>query len=260
MFERAARVRLYTSIGATRLSGVRALIQDDWAGFNDDAASLHGGLFDTEQRFVERHVEPGGRVLVIGSGTGRDVVALAKQGFRVTGVEPVARSVETCRQTLRSLSLDAEVHAGFIEDVELRAASFDAAMFSRFTFSYIPTAAGRVAALKNVAHAMKPDRAIFVSFITSGKASAWLIRAGRAAGAVARADWRLERGDSFYRSSPGCVRYEHVFDDDELEAHLTVAGLVRTETSVSTDYPHVIARHASGLRAVTASTSPRPAN
>ena len=170
-FDRAARVCTYAAAGAQRLAEVRREIEEEWRGFNGDAESMTAGLFRAEQDFVDRHLHAGSRILVIGSGTGRDVLALGKRGFRVTGVEPVARSIEMCRAALVSAQIEADLVPGFVEDVVLDDAAFDAAMFSFFTYSLIPTSARRRIALSRVAQAVKPDGVIFLSFMTTGAPS-----------------------------------------------------------------------------------------
>jgi SAM-dependent methyltransferase len=51
-------------------------------------ASLAGApLFDVDERFVERHCPEGGRLIDLGCGTGRLLVASARRGCRVLGVD-----------------------------------------------------------------------------------------------------------------------------------------------------------------------------
>jgi SAM-dependent methyltransferase len=44
-------------------------------------------LFQVDQRFVQRHCAPPGRLIDLGCGTGRLLIPLAQQGYRVLGVD-----------------------------------------------------------------------------------------------------------------------------------------------------------------------------
>jgi SAM-dependent methyltransferase len=242
VFDRAARLSIYAAAGALTFAELRNTIEADWRTFNDDEESINAGLFPAERRFIEQRVAPGSRILLVGSGTGRELIALAACGFRVTGVEPVPRTLDRCRATLASRRLDADLRAGYIEDVVLDDNSFDVAMFSFFVYSLIPTSSRRIAALKKVLSAVKPGGLILVSYMTGGAPSVWLTRIARAVGAVARTDWRLEPGDAVYRTSPGALRFEHIFTPAGIDQELAAAGLARLENSPFASYPYVLAR------------------
>jgi SAM-dependent methyltransferase len=242
VFDRAARLAIYAAAGALTLDELRKAIEADWRTFNDDEESMNAGLFPAERRFLEHRVAPGSRILLVGSGTGRELIALTACGFRVTGVEPVPQTLDLCRGALASRRLEADLRAGYIEDVVLDREAFDVAMFSFFVYSLIPTASRRVAALKNALRAVKPDGLMLVSYMIGEAPSVWLTRVGRAVGAVARTDWRLEPGDAVYRTSPGALRFEHIFTPAEIDEELAAAGLARLENSPFASYPYVLAQ------------------
>ena len=241
-FDRAARVSIYAAAGALTLAELRHAIEADWQAFNDDEESMNAGLFAAERSFIDQHVASGSRILLVGSGTGRELIALATAGFRVTGVEPVPRTFDLCRRTLASKRLEADFRPGYIEDVALDGDVFDVAMFSFFVYSLIPASSRRVAALKKVARAVTPDGLVLVSFMTDGAPSPWLTRIARGVGAVTRADWRLEPGDAIYRTSPGALRFEHIFTPRQIGEELTAAGLSPIEESPFASYPYVLTR------------------
>jgi len=241
-FERAARACMYAAAGALTFAGLRRAIEADWRTFNDDEESTNAGLFPAEQHFIDEHVGAGSRILLVGAGTGRELIALATGGFRVTGVEPVPRTLDLCRRALASRRLDADLRAGYIEDVALDRDLFDVAMFSFFVYSLIPTSSRRIAALKKVARAVKPDGLILVSYMVDGAPSPYLTRIARGVGAITRSDWRIEPGDAVYRTSPGALRFEHIFTRREIDAELDAAGLRHLEESRFASYPYVLAR------------------
>jgi SAM-dependent methyltransferase len=100
-----------------------------WEG--DDSASAAGG----------------DDVLLVGSGSGRELVALVGGGYHVTGVEPARRAVATCRRQLEMRSLTADVIEGFFEDVALPR-RFDVIIFSGCCYDFIPESRRRIAALR----------------------------------------------------------------------------------------------------------------
>ncbi|HEX4566764.1 MAG TPA: class I SAM-dependent methyltransferase, partial [Vicinamibacterales bacterium] len=222
--------------------GLRRAIEADWRTFNDDEESMNAGLFPAEQRFVDQHVAAGSRILLVGSGSGRELIALATGGFRVTGVEPVARTLDLCRRVLAARRIEADLRAGYIEDVAFDGDLFDVAMFSFFVYSLIPASSRRIAALKKVARAMKPHGLILVSYMIDGAPGPYLTRIARGVGAITRTDWRLEPGDAVYRTSPGALRFEHIFTRSEIDGELAAAGLGHVEASPFASYPYVLAR------------------
>ena len=242
LFDRAARACRYASAGALTFAELRRAIEADWRTFNDDEESMNAGLFQAEQRFIDQHVAAGSRILLVGSGTGRELIALATGGFRVTGVEPVPRTLELCRRALASRQLDADLRAGYIEDIALDGDLFDVAVFSFFVYSLIPASSRRIGALKKVARAVKPDGLILVSYMADGAPSPYLTRIARAVGAITRTDWRLEPGDAVYTTSPGALRFEHIFTRREIDEELDAAGLRRLGESGFASYPYVLAR------------------
>ncbi|MDB5047011.1 MAG: SAM-dependent methyltransferase [Fibrobacteres bacterium] len=63
---------------------------------------------------VRKHLQPGGRILDIGCGTGFFLKAAMDSGYRVVGVEPSAFASEYCRS-----HWGMECHSGFFEDLSL---------------------------------------------------------------------------------------------------------------------------------------------
>src|SRR6201746_1883733 len=79
-FERLRNVILYAAAGTMSVQELREAIGASWDDFNAEDADIHSGLMSWEASFVKRFVEPGDRVLVVGSGTGRDGIALENLG------------------------------------------------------------------------------------------------------------------------------------------------------------------------------------
>lgn len=61
--------------------------------------SRHGNVeFTTTMHFIDQYLRPGMRILEVGAATGRYSHALARRGFRVDAVEPVAHNIDIFRQ------------------------------------------------------------------------------------------------------------------------------------------------------------------
>ena len=75
----------------------REFVGDQSYAYDDDVYNLLG-LYEWEAAVVDEHFPPGGRVVVTGAGTGREVFALVERGFDAVGYEPNPR--------LRELGVD----------------------------------------------------------------------------------------------------------------------------------------------------------
>jgi SAM-dependent methyltransferase len=173
-------------------------------------------------RFVTRDDD----VLLVGSGPGRDLIALAGDGYRVTAVEPARRAVATCRRHLDMRGLSADIIEGFFEDVALPR-RFDVIIFSGCCYSFIPASRRRIAALRKASAHLTARGRILISYMTEQSGHPMLIRLARFAATLTRSDWRPERGDIVLPVDPArpLFHYEHPFEPGEIEAEAAAAGL-----------------------------------
>lgn len=82
----------------------------------------------TEKIMEEMEYRKGGRVLDIGCGAGRNVVAAAKLGFEVVGVDIDKKSLEVAKDYIKSEKLDGKVnliHADIMKQTPKRFGLFD---------------------------------------------------------------------------------------------------------------------------------------
>jgi SAM-dependent methyltransferase len=201
-------------------------IRNAWQGFNVADEQIDHGLMTWERDLVAPHIGTGTRVLVIGCGTGRDLVGLAELGCEVTGVEPAGFAVDVARRALRRRGLRGTLVEGFFEDAAIPG-QFDVVMFSWFSYALMPQSRRRSQALRKAASLVRPGGPILVSYRRTGRRSghaAVTIRLARALGAVSRSDWRLEPGDGIYLvtfADRTAYAFEHAFRPTEMarEAH-----------------------------------------
>ena len=79
--------------------------------YDDRALPIDAGQTISQPYMVARmtellHVEPGDRVLEIGTGSGYQAAVLARLGAKVTSIERLADLADTARATLRELGID----------------------------------------------------------------------------------------------------------------------------------------------------------
>jgi 2-polyprenyl-3-methyl-5-hydroxy-6-metoxy-1,4-benzoquinol methylase len=194
--------------------------------FNWSANDVDAGLSLAEARFYGHHLRAGDRVLLAGSGTGRDLIGLRRLGYDVTGVEPSAEAVEIARQHLDRLGMSAPILSGLIQTVDLTG-QYNAVIFSNGCYSMIQGTAARVAALRRVAQHLAPDGRVLVSYPPRRSQSMlgrWLTKA---AARISGAGWTPEAGDTFVPNlhTRGAIGFQHTFAPSEFARECEAAGL-----------------------------------
>jgi len=229
MFQRAATLWFYAAAGAVRLADLRAAIQREWehSGALESDGYIASGLMSWERDFYLRFLKPNDRVLVIGCGTGRDLLALLQLGYQAEGLDVAPRCTAIAGRLLQKLGFQPPVHTGAIETVELPA-HFDAFIFSWFCYSYIPQSETRVHVLAKLREHLNPDGRILVTYVPAKTSPRHLpIRLTQLVAALSDSDWRPEYGDSVLVAGRGrhFVHYQHEFTRESLEDEARAAGL-----------------------------------
>jgi SAM-dependent methyltransferase len=224
---RGARVFNHLAAGTQTIDELRAGIARTWEDFNARDAEIAAGLTGWEQEMVTRFLTHDDQVLLVGCGTGRDLVALTADGYHVTGVEPASRAVAICRRQLKMRGLNAELIEGFFENIALPGRHFDAIVFAVCCYGLIPESRRRIVALRKAADHLTPRGRILINYMTDAPTHPALIRLTRFAAAVSRSDWRPEHGDVVMTMTSGesLFNYEHRFGPGEFESEASAAGL-----------------------------------
>jgi SAM-dependent methyltransferase len=226
--DRGVTVTTFAAAGLLRLDTLGHHMSENWRhfGVTQAEADVAAGLFPWERSFYGRFLEPGDRVLVVGCGSGRDLIPLLEQGYRVEGLEPVAVCADLARQRVAARGLTAEVFTADIITAVL-AGRYDVVIFSWLCYSYIPLRARRIAVLHKVKTHLAQHGRILISYVLAQpppRRLPWQL--ARLASRLSGADWRPEHGDVFVaRPDTGCIHYEHQFTPAQIESEAQAAGL-----------------------------------
>ena len=87
--------------------------------FYEKHSSHEARLLPWEADVVDRFVAPGADVLLIGSGSGRDLLALIERGCHVTGIDPSGPGLGVTERLLRARGLTASLIHGFFDDTPI---------------------------------------------------------------------------------------------------------------------------------------------
>ena len=158
---------------------------------------LGEGLYPEEKDLLHKLPFTGGSLLLLGLGGGREAIPLARQGFKVTGVDFVPEMVEQAKQNAAACGLKIE---GLVQDIsrlEAEEGAFDAAWLSTAMYSSVPTRQRRIAMLRCIYKALRPGGYLVCQFHwgTDNTYSPRLERARKALAWLTRGHKAYEPGD-----------------------------------------------------------------
>jgi SAM-dependent methyltransferase len=128
------------------------------------AALGSSGLDPLEREIVEHHVKPGGRILDIGCGAGREALGFAREGFQVVGIDITSRMVETARASAAREGLPIMFRQQSVTEIDDPPGSFDGAFWVG-SYYHVPGRALRVESLGRIAKALAPDGALILTVV-----------------------------------------------------------------------------------------------
>ena len=180
-------------------------------------------------RVVARVVR-GARILVAGSGAGREAFALEALGYDVRGVDFSPRMIDAARAEASRRGSRATFQVADLRTLDEPDGSLAAVVFTYDVYSFLPGAAAREALLSRMAGWLAPEGVVFLSarrahglWDLAVLSVQWAARAARGSGGA----W----GDSHTRwlDASGNLRrsYVHVFTDGRLRRETESAGLRR---------------------------------
>jgi SAM-dependent methyltransferase len=234
--QKAATACSYLSAGLLRRADLSAASKQLWAR-KSDVADLDVGLEAWEQRVYDGLLRRGDRILLIGCGEGRDLIALLRAGYSVTGLEHSPHLVHRARSHLAARNLSAVVLESSVEDVVLPHA-YDVIIFSMFSYGLVPGSDVRSKTLARLRAYLAPGGRMVFSYAVGAGHSTVGLALLRAAARLVRSDWAAEPGDTFAPAvgAAGLLFYQHFFQPRDFAAECARAGLnvVRDEQVLST--------------------------
>jgi len=118
---------------------------------------VDAGLTPDETALLDKIPVKEGRLLILCVGVGREAGPLAKMGFRVTGIDFIPQMVERAEKNAKRRGVKFEGMVQEISNLDVQAGAFDIVWLSAGMLSHIPTQKRRVAMLKKINAALKPD-------------------------------------------------------------------------------------------------------
>lgn len=217
---------LYFGAGFLTLRELRAASILRWEMYGAAECNVAAGLEEWEARVYRDVLRPSDRVLLVGCGTGRDLIELAKLGCEVVGLEQSPILADQARAHLHRLGLAGVVVAEPVESYVTHA-TFDAVVFSLYMYSYIVGAESRVAVLARAREHLSPRGRIVLSYATIQPQSPVWISLSRISSACSGSDWWPHSGDRLYGplSQPEILNLEHQFSQDEIARECRAAGV-----------------------------------
>ena len=120
------------------------------------------GLSAAEAALARRFFPPAASVLDVGSGCGRTAIALAQQGYDVTGVDLSAGMVERARAEAARVEVDARFVEGDAVALPFEDAHFDGALFAGNGIGHLELDGMRRCA-RELARVLRPGGCLVVS-------------------------------------------------------------------------------------------------
>lgn len=197
-------------------AGGRAGEHIDYAG---DAHNLRG-LFDWEARVIPRFFPPGGALLVLAAGGGREVLALARLGYRVDGYECHPGLVMAARRLLERERVAARVGLVPRDAAPETGRTFDGVIVGWSAYMLVQGRARRVALLRGLRARVGAGAPILLSFFHregSPFRHGAITRAANALRRLRRAE-PVEPGDTL---APNFI---HLFTEDEVRGEMRDGG------------------------------------
>jgi SAM-dependent methyltransferase len=224
-FDLAARVCSALGAATLRRHDLRAGTEYEWGQFHTLDEDIDQGLFQWEEFLVERFVNTGDRILVVGAGTGRDLIALGARGYEVCGVDPAPIAVAIAQAACRRRGIAAQLIDGYFEDVSLPG-PFDVIVFSYLCYGLIPESRRRIDVLRKAKSTLRAGGRILISCVGQRERRRHrLFEIVKIGTKLRRSDWQPEDGDVLYPLSGARFHYEHSFVPGEIETEAQKAEL-----------------------------------
>ena len=231
-FEKSSNACLYLAVGLLRQNDLRSASQTRWSRYAAPDESAEAGLEPWEQRLYFGVLKEGDRILLVGSGGGRDLLPFCARGYVVTGVELVPALAAAARRHLDRNAMAATLIEAPIETADLPD-SYDVVIFSAFVYAYIAGSRSRASMLERLRSHLSPGGRIILSYMEAVPRARRGLRLTRLSGWMAGTDWTPEPEDTFSCGPSRLPFYERALSSAGVRSELTAAGfrIVRDEAA-----------------------------
>jgi SAM-dependent methyltransferase len=229
LFSAAATVIFHAAAGLFRVDDLQRASRRTWdeVAAGQSESYISSGFLAWEREFYLPLLKPDDRILLVGCGSGRDLLALWAHGYRTDGLDSGSQLTAVAREMVARHRWPATILTGAIETVTLTT-RYDVVIFSWFCYSYIPQARSRVEVLRKVKAHLDSGGRVLISYILPAPGRRrTLISLTRLMARLSGSDWHPEPGDYLSHDRPGryISHYEHQFRPEEIEAEARTAGL-----------------------------------
>jgi hypothetical protein len=200
-----------------------------------DESYVNSGLLLWEREAIFKYFPPAGRVLVGAAGAGREMVALAAEGFFVEGFDCCKPLVELAQVELKRHGIDSNLYYTSPSTVPECNGPYSAALVGFSGYMYIAGSDRRIRFLQELCKLLKPDAPVMISFTegSHGRKRVWTAKIGT----FIRSIWRappVEEGD--------CIKngFQHHFVRQQIVSEMNAAGLEMAYYSAGTCYGHAV--------------------
>lgn len=173
------------------------------------------GLIAWELHLLDRLEIRSGRMLVLGAGRGREMIALARRGLTVVGVEINENAIRAGSRLAMEAGVQARFHRADFLRLPYKPASFDYMLLSSIMYSATPGLLHRQAWLRNMLHVLSPGGLVILSFEARHHPRS---RLGRLRLRLTQALARLPGANPDYQPGDACEQpghFIHVFEDEQ---------------------------------------------
>lgn len=210
---------------AAKAASISFYERDDVLAASADAADLS----TLETLLADAWMRPGDRVLDVGCGTGREALAFAERGLKVTGIDLSARSIACASARASSSSTPPDFVVASIETLAVANATYDAVFFASDVHASLDGRSARIESLRRAHDLVRSGgHVLFQATLRPARASSIALDAALVALSRLRGSAH-ERGDRIVRRE-NTVFLRHLFaSDEEVIGELDDAGLVFVE-------------------------------
>jgi ubiquinone/menaquinone biosynthesis C-methylase UbiE len=197
--------------------------------FRFTSASQEWPLEAWEEEMLARHHIASGKLLVLGTGIGRESISLAKRGLHVVGLGISQSALRMAAQIARTAGVPATfVQADFLA-LPVRPAHFDCILLPSIMYRAIPSRSWRQTWLQQVTSLLSPTGLAILQFLVDPGPST---RTKRVSGAINRWLTTLPGTNRLYQPGDTCPQghFLHAFQSEqELRQELSESDVVLRE-------------------------------